>query len=501
MGKTEGGLLWIGDNKGFFILPLKAAINAIYERTRNLLNNEKIDVKLALLHSDILSKYNELDNELDLLNYVVESKKLSIPLTISTLDQIFDFVFKYNGYELKLATLSYSKIVIDEIQMYSTDLLAFLIYGIEKIIEVGGSFAILTATLPPFITEFMEKNIQDFSYEYGEFCEDNVRHNVKVYDEELTKDSVINFYNKVNGNCKLLVICNTVKKGQEIYKELIEEGISEKELNILHSKFIKKDRDKLECEILNFGKSERQDRGIWITTQVVEVSLDIDFDYLITELSDINGLFQRFGRCNRKGLKSTDTYNCFVYLKINNRLLKIRNSGFIDKDIYSISKAILQDMDGKLSEQTKLNLIKDNFTYEKLRKSDFIRELKKGYEYIKETPPYQLKKNEVIKKFRNIISYRVIPNEIYVREESVINEYLKIYNDVEQSLKDRIIAKDSILSFVVSVGKYDIDFRNGIIKEIEIGYDKIRVVKCKYGKVGFEKVVLEDKKEVFDNFY
>lgn len=35
MGKTEAGLLWISDNKGFFILPIRTAINAIYDRTKN----------------------------------------------------------------------------------------------------------------------------------------------------------------------------------------------------------------------------------------------------------------------------------------------------------------------------------------------------------------------------------------------------------------------------------------------------------------------------------
>jgi CRISPR-associated endonuclease/helicase Cas3 len=41
MGKTEAGLLWIGNNKGFFTLPLKTAINAIYDRVRRDIVKEK----------------------------------------------------------------------------------------------------------------------------------------------------------------------------------------------------------------------------------------------------------------------------------------------------------------------------------------------------------------------------------------------------------------------------------------------------------------------------
>ncbi len=102
MGKTEAGLLWIGNNKGFFILPLKTAINAIYDRVTKQIVIDDIDERVSLLHSDTLSYYienNILDDE-SILEYNDRGKNLSLPLTISTLDQIFDFVFKYPGFEL-----------------------------------------------------------------------------------------------------------------------------------------------------------------------------------------------------------------------------------------------------------------------------------------------------------------------------------------------------------------------------------------------------------------
>lgn len=119
MGKTEAGLLWIGDNKGFFILPIRTAINAIYDRIKNqILKDEKLEERLGLLHSESLSYYeSHAGQEMDILDYRNRGQALSLPLNISTLDQLFDFVFKYKGYEMKLATLAYSKIVIDEIQM------------------------------------------------------------------------------------------------------------------------------------------------------------------------------------------------------------------------------------------------------------------------------------------------------------------------------------------------------------------------------------------------
>ena len=106
-------------------------------------------------------------------------KQLSMPLTISTMDQLFDFVLKYQGYELKLTTFSYSKIVIDEIQMYGPDLLAYLIYGIKTINKFGGKIAILTATLPPFIKDILT----EIQFKYGKFTNDVVRHNIEVKNE------------------------------------------------------------------------------------------------------------------------------------------------------------------------------------------------------------------------------------------------------------------------------------------------------------------------------
>ena len=59
----------------------------------------------------------KLDND-GLFMYMDKTKQLSLPLTVCTIDQLFDFVFRAPGFELKVATLSYSKVVIDEIQMY-----------------------------------------------------------------------------------------------------------------------------------------------------------------------------------------------------------------------------------------------------------------------------------------------------------------------------------------------------------------------------------------------
>jgi len=507
MGKTEAGLLWIGDNKGFFILPLKTAINAIYDRIKNKIVQKNIDERVSLLHSDMTSYYlkESVVEEEKILEYISKGKQLSLPLTISTLDQIFNFVYKYNGYELKLATMSYSKIVIDEIQAYSPELLAYLVLGLEKIVEVGGKFAILTATLPPFVRDYIYENIKNI--EFGTFTNGKDRHNVNVIEEEINSEFIYEHYKK--NRKKILVVCNTVKKAQEIYSEL-KEMENDIKLNLLHAKFIKRDRAIKENQIIEFGKTEIIGDGIWVATSLVEASLDIDFDYLFTELNDLNGFFQRLGRVNRKGEKThmLNEANVYVFTEINKALFlnENRTKGFIDKKIYELSKsALLNELNGILSEKSKNEIIEKYLNTDNIKGSNFDKYYRDVKKYTDELYIGEKKIEEVNKTFRNIISFNVIPESIYIEEIDYINEHLKIL-DIKYTVNKNLSneenekeinklklkknkAKEAIKDLTVPVGIYDL---NKIGKQIDLGYEKIDIVKCNYDeKIGFEKLKTE----------
>ncbi|MBS6005974.1 MAG: CRISPR-associated helicase Cas3' [Clostridium baratii] len=502
MGKTEAGLHWIGDNKGFFILPLKTAINAIYKRISEDIVSDEIEHKVALIHSDTLSYYNDNSHKnIDILTYKKEGKQLAIPLNITTLDQIFDFVLKYKGYEMKAATLSYSKVVIDEIQMYSADLLAYLIYGVKSIIKLGGKVAILTATLAPFIKDLLIGEDNEFNFKESTFVNDLKRHNIKTYKSKINSQIIFDKYkeNKERGiSNKILVVCNTIKKAQEIYKELSEKGIEN--LEIFHSKFIKKDRAGKEDKILRFGKTDFKGDGIWISTQIVEASLDIDFDYLFTELSDINGLFQRLGRCNRKGEKSVDNHNCFIFLEVDDNILTKGNKGFIDRKIYELSKEALKNKFGVLSEQEKVEIIKNTLTTENIKNSKYYEEYIKFSDWINDVNPYEIDKKDA--KLRNIVSFDIMPESIYQENIEKINECIDKLKDINIIKLERIKIRDTLKSFTVSVGKYDLEVlgKSALYKEIEISeYEKIPVIKCEYGELGFIRNKVEDN-NIYDNF-
>ena len=510
MGKTEAGLLWIGDNKGFFILPLRTAINAIYERVagrkvaaereaEGILLGEQLDTRVALLHSDTLSYYLGRDGieEDDILDYAKKGKHLSMPLTISTLDQLFNFVYKYNGFELKLATLGYSKIVIDEIQAYSPDLLAYLVSGLEAIVKMGGKFAILTATLPPFIQDYLEVNIKDIVFD--KFTQGKTRHHLRVLDAEIDAAVVSDHFHAKGG--KTLVICNTVKKAQEVYDDLIEE-FGDDSVKLIHSKFIKKDRKEKEEAIIGFGKTDVIGDQIWVATSVVEASLDIDFDYLLTELNDLNGLFQRLGRVNRKGEKEhlLGEANCYVFTEIDDNILtnEAGTRGFIDRKIYELSKRALLGCSGLLPEGKKVELIEGTLTSENVKGSTFDHEYRKYKKYIADLYVGEMDLAEVQKMFRNIISYSVIPKSVYEAHAVVIDD-LRAVEKSDAYYLEKVKAREALSSFSVAVGMYDLSKsdKQRAMKEEFI------VARCNYSlERGFERDVVEEKEqgEVFDMF-
>lgn len=480
-GKTEAGLLWAGNNKCIFVLPLKTAINAMYERIgKTILHNDNLNSRLALLHSDTQTYYltNKNDNtDIDnVLTYVTASKQLSLPITISTLDQIFDFVLKYYGYELKLSTYSYSKIIIDEIQMYSPDLLAYLILGVKKIIEFGGKVAVLTATLPPYARKKLEEVMEEDVVCNSFIDTVKPRHNVKVIDSTLNADDVLRFWKekRAEDSCKILVICNCIKTAQRLYMELSSAGIDN--IHLLHSRFINQDRAKKEAEILQTGQTATNAHEIWIATSVVEASLDIDFDYLFTELLDLFSLFQRFGRVNRKALKSIEHVNCFVYTQLQDSAL---DHDFVDKDIYQYSKEAINTVSGVLNESEKQNLINKYLSYERLNQSGYARNYENMYNELSKL--YLNEKNQI--PIRDINNIDIIPYNVYKSNTHVFEQANHIIQSGKYTLEERLNAMADIRNYIVSIPSYFLNKKNNdcIHKYFKINrYTSIPIVHCDY---------------------
>ncbi|MBC2266503.1 CRISPR-associated helicase Cas3' [Listeria sp. FSL L7-0083] len=475
MGKTEAGLLWLGNNKGFFTLPLRTAINAIYERiTKNIVTTNQAE-RAGLLHSETYSQYllHEGNAEMDIDEYYTRTRQMSLPITICTLDQLFDFVFRYAGFEHKLATLSYSKVIIDEIQMYSPDLLAYLILGLSYIDKFGGKFCIMTATLPGIVTDLLLENGVNFVQPEEKFVSSRIRHSMEMVHTEVESEFIKPFFN----NNRILVICNTISKAKKIYSELKEYFQSE-EIHLIHSQFIKRDRSAKEDAIFKDGQKDSTKKCIWVATQVVEASLDIDFDLLFTELSDVNGLFQRMGRCYRNRALDVDT-NVYVFdggAKVCSGI-----GTFIDKLIFENSKTILNEHAGVLTEEKKMELVERVYSTEALRGSEFYNDLIETINYVKAFDSYELDKADVRRRFRNINSVSVIPEKVWQDNAEEINSYFAILckTSKEISTKEKMIARTNLAEFMVSIPDYLYKKGESDVHEIN-RYESVIKFKCDY---------------------
>lgn len=351
-GKTEFSFLWGSGSKIIFTLPLRAAVNAIYKRA-----NEIFDKKnTGLLHSDadiFLNREENKDSEQDIdesdgdnFRIIEMSKHLALSTIITTGDQIFPSALKFPSYERLYSILAKSRLVIDEVQAYDPKAAAIVVKLIEDISLLGGKFLLMTATLPKFILEEIERRTNNDLYNqinlYGDEQKKLKKHKIMLFYLDISDDTIINqIIKKASEGNRVLVILNTIKKAQEVYKKFV----NEKRINphkfdnisyfeFLHSRFTNEDRQTKEIKLQeeNYFKNPKLDNEsdgkILISTQIIEASLDIDADYLYTELCPTDALIQRMGRVLRR------YRNNYVYKGEPNILIFCKHNDEKDNKIY-----------------------------------------------------------------------------------------------------------------------------------------------------------------------
>lgn len=410
IGKTESALYWSNEGKTFFTLPLRTSINAIYDRIEDTIGYKHI----GLLHStaiEYLEEKDEFKNEEEKYN---QAKNLCEKITTCTIDQIFPFVFKYKGYEKMYATLGYSKIIIDEVQAYSPEIVAIIIKGLEMINKIGGKFMLMTATLPRIYKEELEN--KGINFKFKEYLKTVKRHKIKLEEKEII-ENLENIKEKAK-NKKILIIVNTVNKAIEIYLKLKKDNT--KNINLLHSRFIYNDRINKEKRIKEFSDNKNE-KGIWITTQIIEASIDIDFDYLYTEMSTLDSLFQRLGRCYRNREYKEKEENIYIYTKNASGIKYI-----YDEEINKKSIELLKKYDKKLlEEKTKVELVDKLYSKEMLEGTKFLNTFKSGIKTLENILDYKTSKKIAQKLLRNIENINIIPKNIYEQNIDVFKEYEK----------------------------------------------------------------------------
>ena len=302
-GKTEASLLWAAQNlqedrggKLLYLLPTMVTANAIFDRLCGFFGPDSVALSHSSANLFLDSKAEEYrwDSRRDLLFH----RAFVRPVSVATVDQLLTTGFNSRHWTLKETAASSAGIIIDEIHAYEPWTLGLIVSAIRHYTAMGARFFVMSATLP----RFLRKELADALTPMTDLADTSLleaspsRYFVKNCQIE---DDLMAVREAVQDGHRVLVVVNTVKRCQDLAKAL-----EDLKPVCYHSKFIFRDRVKKEKEL--------PDAHLVVATQVVEVSLDIDFDWMFTECAPPDALVQRAGRINRKRDNDRDS-RLFVY--------------------------------------------------------------------------------------------------------------------------------------------------------------------------------------------
>jgi CRISPR-associated endonuclease/helicase Cas3 len=329
VGKTEFAYLWGVGRKNIFALPMRAAVNGVWNRTRELwsqiphCSNEDV----ALLHGDAsleLYQNKDMDLEGEIRPAIDMARQISQPYIVCTADQIAPAALRYPGYERIFATLMNSCLVIDEVQAYDPRAAAIVTHLIRQNHYFGGKTLLMTATLPAFIREGICEGLEiepqgnQFirlldSPDFRDRAESS-RHRItfRTHDGDY-KTCIDEMITAARQGKKVLVVSNTIKTAVSIYKKIGEklEDKDKFELVLLHSRFTDQHRQEKTQQVYSLmaNNQERSNQPcIIVSTQIVEASLDLDADLLFTYAAPADSLIQRMGRVYRRYARLAGNY-------------------------------------------------------------------------------------------------------------------------------------------------------------------------------------------------
>ena len=318
-GKTEAALGWAAiqqvknPRRLIYALPYQASLNAMQNR---LIRDLEPENGVAILHSRAMQvlyrQGSEHTDDIAMLTQNVRRQsdfnKLHQPaVTVLTPYQMLKGMYRLSGYEGLLTMLAGSSLVLDEIHAYEPIRLGMFLAMTEALCkDFDVQICAMTATMPTWLRGELEARLGVKSLPSDpELFRASRRHRLELMHASMEDPSVIeHIVNEVRAGHSILVACNTVKKAQAIWQVLNTRLGTENTL-LLHSRFTGKDRLKKETELqvrLDASR-EHQDPIAVVATQVIEVSLDLDFDRIVTEPAPLEALVQRFGRVNRRGKK------------------------------------------------------------------------------------------------------------------------------------------------------------------------------------------------------
>ena len=282
--------------------------------------------------------------------FTYRKRGLLAPIGVGTVDQSLLAVLQSRHFFVRLFGLAHKTIVVDEVHAYDTYMTRLLERLLEWLGALGTSVILLSATLPKSRTAALAASYarglgaKQIALPYAPYprvswvSSDTASANeVQISPQSRKVIHLEGMYGGVSdtgsavfglgerlraalkdGGCAA-VILNTVRRAQEVYialkpffQESGDDGLPE--LGLLHAQYLFEDREYREKTVLTrFGKPgaeaavsdgqvvrvRRPKRAVLVSTQIIEQSLDIDFDLMVSELAPVDLLLQRAGRLHR----------------------------------------------------------------------------------------------------------------------------------------------------------------------------------------------------------
>jgi CRISPR-associated endonuclease/helicase Cas3 len=423
-GKTESSLGWLQNQlkkrqgRAFYILPFTASINAMTKRVSSVENGFGDEELVGLLHGKakfFIDEYYEKKDGQSLKDLIDINKKIVKPFKVVTPFQILKWAFGVKGFEKGFTELAGSYLIFDEIHIYDKKLFRRILFFIEWLIDkLEVKVFIMTATMPTFMQNHIKQilNIKNEIRPLKEDVEKIKRHKIKLLDSSI-EEQIDFIQTKINDGKTVLVVCNSVAKAQEMYRAIKCENKT-----LLHSGFNGKDRTQKEKEVQSKNKPQ-----LLVGTQAIEVSLDIDYDLIVTEPAPLDALLQRFGRVYREKkrlLQENDEANCYITTTIEN-VHKIIYDNTLIKNTLKVLENIQNIVINEDIVQGLLDDIYEPFEFN----NDGLREQFRGY--LDNLYPFNVYEESEEEFFEQFDGVEVLPIELF----DEFNEYVEDQQYIE----------------------------------------------------------------------
>jgi CRISPR-associated endonuclease/helicase Cas3 len=358
-GKTEASLAYasklLADSLAdsiVFALPTQATANAMLERLESVAykifeNNDNVilahgkrdsnDHFIGMIerHRQSVSPQGDLEAGAQCSEWLSSSRKRAFlgQIAVTTVDQVMlSAIRPLKHFFVRSFGIGKAVLIIDEIHAYDAYMYGILEAVIKQQKQAGGSVILLSATLPayqkqslcsawgtnaaidekeyPLILQATDNDVHSFTLETRD-CIQEKTVEIELWETDdcsIPSEQLGRIVKAAEEGAKVGIVCNLVDDAQR-YAHLLSEMTSAP-VDIFHSRYRYCDRMIKEKTVLdNYDKNSSDQGRILVGTQVIEQSLDIDFDWMVSFICPIDLLFQRMGRLHRHLKQRPESYN------------------------------------------------------------------------------------------------------------------------------------------------------------------------------------------------